>query len=189
MNKDLKVVLAVIAGAVTLCWGGSAVAYLIARQALGQTYATDPAQAAKIGHSIVDYTLPPGYLEQTAASSYGLKVVTIGPQHGSTHSMTLALMQVSAEWNALQDDEEAFDPLGENEQEWSMPIVSTQTITIKGQPVILTVREGSDSGGQRIRQASCTFPGRGNAMVVMAASGAGDAWDQAALDSFLASIK
>jgi hypothetical protein len=187
MNKDLKVVLAVIAGAATLCWGGSAVAYLIARQALGQAYATDPAQAAKIGHSIVDYTLPPGYLEQTAASSYGLKVVTIGPQHGLTNSMALALMQVSAEWNALQDDEEAFDPLGE--QEWSMPIVSTQTVTIKGQPVILTVREGSDSGGQRIRQASCTFPGRGNATVVMAASGTEDAWDQVALDRFLASIK
>lgn len=189
MNKELQVVLAVIVGATVLCWGGAAAAWLVARQAIGQPDVRDPAQAAKVGRSIVSYTLPPGYREESAADTLGFKMVNISPQSGSTGRMMFMLMQYSESsmaWEAAADLQTP-EPLEDGDGDTQ--IVSTQTVTIRGQPVTLTMYEGADPSGQAVRQAICTFPGERDTVVTIMVLGPKDAWDQAALDSFLASIK
>jgi hypothetical protein len=190
MNKQLKIALTVIAGVVALCGTSYVALYFIAKQTIGQMMPiTDPARASKIGHEIVNYTLPPGYCEQSASSALGYKVIIIGPQSGITNAMTIVLMEGPAGWNG--DEEEALQGTGlqENVDDLNMRIVSTQTVTIQGRPVTLATCESTESDKPVQRWVSGIFPGKGNTEVTISAASVKDAWDQAAWDSFLASIK
>jgi H+/gluconate symporter-like permease len=192
MNKQLKVALAVIVGAVVLCGTGYVAIYFIAKQAIGQMMMpiTDPALASKIGHEIVNYTLPPGYCEQSASSTLGYKVVIIGPQSGITNAMTIVLMEYPVGSNRSREEVlEETDLTQEDIDDRHMRIVSTQTVTIQGQPVTLITYESIESGSQAYHWVSGIFPGKGNTEVTISATSVKDAWDQAVLDSFLASIK
>ncbi len=191
MNKELKVALAVIVGAVVLCGTGYVAIYLIAKQTFSQMMPiTDPARASKIGHEIVNYTLPPGYREQSASSALGYKVVIIGPQSGITNAMTIVLMEYPVGSNASQEEVlRETDLPQEDVDDQYMRIVSTQTVTIQGQPVTLTTYESIESGSQAYHSVNGIFSRKGNMEVTISATSVKDAWDQAALDSFLASIK
>ena len=191
MNKQLKMALAVIAGVVVLCGTGYVAIYFIAKQAIGQMMPiTDPVRASKIGHEIVNYTLPPGYCEQSASSALGYKVVTIGPQSGITNAMTITLMEGPIGSNGSREEAlQETDLTQENIDDRYMRTVSTQTVTIQGRPVILATFESIESDSQVHRWVNGIFPGKGNTEVAILAASMKDAWDQAALDSFLASIK
>ena len=71
-------------------------------------------------------------------------------------------------------------------------VVGTQAATIKGQPVTLTVSEGEvtegSDAGTIFRQVMGVVPGKDGTAMLMA-MGKKDTWDQATLDSFLASIR
>ena len=191
MNKQLKIALAVIVGVVVLCGTSYVAIYFIAKQAIGQMMPiTDPARASKIGHEIVNYTLPPGYREQSASSALGYKVVIIGPQSGITNAMTIALMEGPIGSNGSREEAlQETDLTQENIDDRYMRTVSTQTVTIQGRPVILATYESIESDSQVHRWVNGIFPGKGNTEVAILAASMKDAWDQAALDSFLDSIK
>ena len=191
MNKQLKIALAVIAGVVVLCGTGYVAIYFIAKQAIGQMMPiTDPVRASKIGHEIVNYSLPPGYCEQSASSALGYKVVIIGPQSGITNAMTITLMEGPIGSNGSREEAlQETDLTQENIDDRYMRTVSTQTVTIQGRPVILATYESIESDSQVHRWVNGIFPGKGNTEVAILAASMKDAWDQAALDSFLASIK
>jgi len=190
MNKQLKIALTVIAGVVVICGTSYLALYFIAKQAIGQMAPiTDPVRASKIGHEIVNYTLPPGYCEQSASSALGYKVVVIGPQSGITNAMTIVLMEGPAGSNGDEEVASQGTDLQENIDDQYMRIVSTQTVTIQGRPVTLTTCESIESDNPVRRWASGIFPGKGNAEVAISAAGLMDTWDQAAWESFLASIK
>jgi hypothetical protein len=191
MNKQLKMALAVIVGATVLCGTSYVAIYFIAKQAVGQMMPiTDPARASKIGHEIVNYTLPPGYCEQSASSALGYKVVIIGPQSGITNAMTIVLMEYPVGSNrSWEEVSQETDLMQENIDDQYMRTVSTQTVTIQGQPVTLTTYESIGSNGPAYHWVSGIFPGRGNTEVTITATSVKDAWNQAVLDSFLASIR
>ena len=105
--------------------------------------------------------------------------------------MILALMQISAGSNLSQEEMErqvrqAMAQQGRR-SDVQVQVVCTQRVTIKGQPVTLTVSEGS-RGGADYRQATGVFPGKGGLAMLMA-MGAKDSWNEAILVQFLASIK
>ncbi len=191
MSKGVKIALVVIAAVLVLCCIGGLAVYFVTMRAVSQAFTEDPTQAAKIGHEIVDYTLPPGYRERAAMNAVVFKMVVIGPESQSTDSMILALMQISAGSNLSQEEMErqvrqAMAQQGQR-SDVQVQVVGTQRVTIKGQPVTLTVSEGSGDGGD-YRQVTGVFPGKGGLAMLMA-MGAKDSWNEATLAEFLASIK
>ena len=174
-----------------LCCIGGVVAFLVAKQAISQSLTIDPVQAAKIGHEIVDYTLPPGYREKSAMNTSSIKNVTIGPLSPSPDVMILVLAQFSPVPGLSQEEnEQRMRKLSAQSQRdnTSAQIVGTQQVTIRGQSVTLTVTEGKGIGGRTFRYVTGIFPGNGGT-VMLTATGDKDSWNQTILDNFLASIK
>ncbi len=203
MTKDLKIALAVIAVAALVCIPATIAMYtlggpLLSRlSALGTsiypgtfsqgTYTDDRAQAARIGHSIVDYELPAGYVEQGAVDAYGYRMVTIGPHEGRDRGMTIMLMQQPPTAGMGQDEMLAQD----DDPEMNMSIVGTRQVTLRGQAVTLTISESAkdESQGEALRQVTGTFRGKGSASVMLMAMGMANQWDDAVFDAFIASIR
>jgi hypothetical protein len=193
MSKGVKIALVVIGGVLVLCCIGGVIAFLIAGRAVGQAFTTDQTKAAQIGHEIADYTLPSGYQEQGGMNMAGIKMVVIAEPRTSQSGdrLALTLMQFPAGLNLSQEDMErqmsqTLAQQGQRSNE-PMQVVGTQKVTIKGQPVTLTLSEGNGSAGVH-RQATGVFPGKGGLAMLMAFGSKAD-WDQAAFDQFLASIK
>jgi len=196
MSRGVKITLVVVAVLLVLCCVGGAAAFWIGGRLIGQAaqqaFVEDPEQAAKIGHQIADYTLPPGYREVGAMNAILFKMVFIGPQSRSSDRMVFALMQYPIGSNVDQEEMQrqmrrAFEQQGQR-RNMQMQVVGTRQVTIKGQPVTLVISEGSSSEGQTMRQVWGMFPGKDGTAMLMA-MGDQDGWDQAALDKFLASIK
>ena len=192
MSRGVKITLVVVAIVLVLCCISGVSIYIIARQTANQAFTVDSAQAAKIGHEIVDYTLPPGYREEGAMNAFVFKMVMIGSSSYSTNAMMFMLMQYPFGSNVSQEEMER-----QMRQAWAqqsqrsyaqMKVVGTQKATIRGQAVTLIVSEGGVSDNQTMRQVMGFFSGKGGMAAVMA-TGLKETWDQAAMDSFLASMK
>ena len=188
MDKELKIALAVIAGALVVTLGVTAGAYLVGRQFIGPASTLDTAQASRIGHQIANYTLPPGYHERMASNSYGYKMVMIGAQSDITDAMTIMLLESPGSPNLGRPDLAGPEQQEQDVDSLNSGTVSTRTVMIKGRPVIFTTSDG-ESGDWAYRQMRGSWPGRGNSIVMMMVLGAKETWDQAALDSFWASIR
>ena len=190
MNKELRVALAIIAVALVICLGTSVGAFLVARQFVIPTSTTDPVQAAKLGHQIVDYTLPPGFREQQASNAFGYKMVMISAGKSITHAMMITLMEFPA-WQGMGREglPDQFGQMDEEDSELSLGTVTTQTVMIRGRRVTLKTSESTEQDELAYRQAWCSFSSKGGSTVMIMAGGTKDAWDQKALDAFLASIK
>ena len=188
MDKELKIALAVIAGALVITLGVTAGAYLVGRQFISPTSTSDPAQASRIGHQIANYTLPPGYHERMASNSYGYKMVMIGAQSDITDAMTIMLLESPGRLNLGQPDLAGSEQPEQDVDSLNSGTVSTLTVMIKGRPVIFTTSDG-ESDDWAYRQMRGAWPGRGNSIIMMMVLGAKETWDQAALDSFWASIR
>lgn len=190
MDKQLKVALGVIAGALVVCIGASVGVYLVGRRLVVPTSTTDPEQAARIGHQIVDYVLPPGYREMQASNAWGYKMVMISAGTNITYGMMITLVEFPT-WmgRGREGWPGQIETADEVEDDLDLGTVTTQTVTIRGRPVTFYVSEGAEPGDMDYRQAWCSFSGRGGSTVMVMVGGVKDAWDQPALDSFLASIR
>ncbi len=190
MDKQLQVALAVIAGALVACIGASVGVFLVGRQFVVPTSTTDPEQAARIGHQIVDYALPPGYREMQASNAWGYKMVMISAGKNVTYGMMITLVEFPT-WTGMGREgwPGQIETADEIEDDLDLGTVTTRTMTIRGRPVTFYVSESAGSGVPDYRQAWCSFPGRGGSTVMVMVGGTKDDWDQSALDHFLASIR
>jgi hypothetical protein len=190
MSRGWKITLIVSIVLVVLCSVACVSAYIIARYALPQTIASQPEQAAKIGHEIADYTLPPGYAEAFGFSMFGTKWVAINSE--AYGGLAIMLMQFPANSRLSQEEmqrsmEQSVQQQGQFQGN-DFKIVGTQEATIRGQPVTLTVSEGKSRYGTDMRQVVGVFQGKGGFVMLMV-MGDPETWDQDTLDSFLASIQ
>jgi hypothetical protein len=196
MSRGVKIALVVVVILLGLCCMGGAAFFLISQRVVSQAFTDDPAKAATLGHEIVDYSLPDGYRELGGMNALVFKMVFIGSTSKTSDSMFIVLMQIPA--GTTMDREEMQRQMTQAMQQqgrdrnFQAHVVDTQTVTIKGQPVTLTVSEGQvtegSDAGATFRQVIGVFPAKdGTAMLMV--MGNKDTWDQAALDSFLASIK
>jgi hypothetical protein len=69
-----------------------------------------------------------------------------------------------------------------------MTLVGEEQVVIKGEPVTLTVRESTAEDGEPMRQVTGLFQGKGGPAMLLV-MGQANAWDQAVLDQFIASIR
>ena len=68
-----------------------------------------------------------------------------------------------------------------------MTVIENRPVTLRGQEVTLIVSEGVNSENVSYRQISVAFEGKGGPALLLFSESV-EAWDQAAVDEFLASI-
>ncbi len=192
MSREVKIVLGLGVAVVLLCGIACVSMYLIGMYTLPKVITSDQEQAAKIGHEIADYTLPPGYYELVAMNVLGAKWVVIGQDNSD--ALVIMLMQFPAGSNMSQEEmeQQMTRSLAQQNQGTAadFEIVGTEKVTIRGQQVTLTTREGQSSSDPDInlRQVVGVLPGPDNIVMLMA-MGMVKEWDETAFDSFLASIR
>jgi hypothetical protein len=113
----------------------------------------DPVQAAELAHSLVDYTLPAGYRENSFFQILEASNVLISPADGSA-AMTILLGQ---EEISMRDQEFviAMEPAWAREvgrQTYTTERVRAEPAVLLGQPTTLSYREGTDAAGAPVRQ-------------------------------------
>ncbi len=177
-----------------ICAVGVAV-FLFARvgQQIEKGMKTDPASAAKAGHAIADYTLPPGYQEQMAMDLFIYNMVFIAPSStGSTYSsgkpiIMLAQFKAGADQQQMQQQIQQSFEQQSGQRGYSMKVVETKKMTIRGQEVTVITYEGTGENGAVLRQLITSFPGKGGTAMLMI-MGEPQQWNKEEIDAFLASI-
>jgi hypothetical protein len=69
-----------------------------------------------------------------------------------------------------------------------MTVIGKDQVVIRGEPVSLTVREGTTSDGMSLRQVSGLFEGK-NGPTMLMITGEVSTWNQVMVDDFIASIR
>ena len=119
---------------------------------VSQAVIDDPAKATSLGHEIVDYNLPDGYRELGGMNALVFKMVFIGPESRTSDFMFIMLMQIPAGTNMDQEEmqRQMTQPCSSRAKAatFRAHVVGTQTATIKGQPVTLTISEGEVTEGE-----------------------------------------
>lgn len=191
----MKIVLAVVGG--MLLVGCLA---MVALGALGARFfrqAADPTQARSVAHEITEYELPAGYRELMGFNMMGAKMVMISSGDlaastggGMPDSLLIMLMQApGAADEAVTMREQMLARMGGQYGMGGSKLqpVGTLDSVIRGQDVVLDVSEGVSGDGTEIRMLSGVFEGKGGqALLAVVAPVA--AWDEAALNAFLASM-
>lgn len=192
MSRGLKIALVVTAAALFLCCVAGLGVALLGTRLIGRALITDPERVQTVGREIADYDVPPGYEEMFAMNVMGMRVVAIGPSGAASEFMMFMLMQfpggmqLSREEMERQLQQALARQVGMGRAD--MQVVGQEETVIKGEPVTLTVREGSAESGERLRQVTGLFSGKaGPAMLMIMGDVSG--WDQAMVDDFVASIR
>ncbi len=192
MNRATMIFLGLIAALLSLCLcaaGGGYVLVSAGERALAGAIRTDPAEVARISAAIAAYTLPDGFGNPFAYQGAGFSLVGYTGGDGHSH---IYLCKVPRYAHLLEGEikrqirELAPDPLPSHPAE--MALVDRRTATIRGQEVLLLVSEGINSDGELFRQVSGVFQGK-NGFTLLAFERPASRWDQAEVDSFLASIQ
>lgn len=151
---------------------------------------TEREKVQEMANTFVTYELPAGYSEQTGIDLMIYRMVVIGPEGAVGSKPVIVLVQFEAQ--GMSVDEMAEQVREAFEQQvgsagTDLEVVESRAITIDGTETTLTVSEGTDPGGDTIRQWLTAFPGKVGYVLVMV-QGEVDGWDDAALDAFLASL-
>lgn len=192
MSRGLKIALVVTAIALFLCCVAGLGVTLLGTRLVGRALITNPDRVAAVGQDIASYDVPAGYEEMFATNLAGIKMVAIGPTDPGADNMVIMLMQFSTGMEISQEEMERqmqqtlARQIGLGGAD--MKVVGQEEATIKGESVALTVREGAAKGGERLRQVTGLFQGKGGVAMLMA-MGEVAAWDQLMLDQFIDSIQ
>lgn len=191
-NKKLWIAFGVVI-ALCLCLG--IVGFFLVRE-MGNRFTdsvkTDPLVVEQTGAGIADYTLPEGYTHQMAMSILGYDFVVIMPEDVND-GMIIMLAQFSQAYMQNSNPQSFQEQMQRSFEQQSgrrglnMEVVEVKTMTIRGEEVEVTILEGSDESGIRIRQLLTSFTSKGGMGMIMI-QGDTDSWDQDAVDAFLESI-
>ncbi len=197
MNNTAKIVLAIIVGILGLCLCSSGLVFLLLfplTQLIQQTSVNIPGAVQIIGVETVDptnrvqYQLPPGYHEQYSVTIGGLAIN--GAVGGDPHAH-ITFMHIPARIiiNRDQLEQQARDEAqNRNVSRYNrMQVVGQSNVVIRGREVVMTIREGTNSDGERYREMSGLFDGRSGSVLLVIA-GPTDTWNQPQLDTFISSI-
>ena len=192
MSRGARAALILTAILLFLCCVGGLGLTLLGTRLIGRVFITNPDRVRAVGQQIADYDVPADYEEMLAMNVMGIKMVAIGSTTPSPSFMMIVLMQFPRGLGVTQEEMERQIEQAMARQgglgDADMTIVWQEETTIKGEPVTLTVREGTTGGGEHLRQMSGLFPGKGGPAMVMVI-GETAVWDQPAVDLFIASIR
>ncbi|GJM42498.1 MAG: hypothetical protein DHS20C20_27800 [Ardenticatenaceae bacterium] len=192
MSRNTKIVVGIIAGILGVCCIIAIVAVLVLPRMASRFFesADDPAAAAEVASSIVDYDLPSGYEEQGAMNFLGFRMAFIS---GQDDQAVIMLAEFPA---ALAGDEEqmqqqmrdAFANQG-GSQNVSLEFVSSETVTINGADAALGTYEGTDDQGNSMRQILGVFETKSGSPGMLMIIGNQNNWDEGGISRFLDSLR
>ena len=148
---------------------------------------TDPDRIVnKMAVLIADFTLPDQYEPEFGLHALGYTAVAFSYE---AHNGHLYLVQSENEADGPELESVLADMVpGYHDAENDLTVMDQQPVTIRGQEVTLVLSEGTDEDNQAMRQATAVFQGKeGPALLVFSESA--NAWNQAAVDAFLASMQ
>ena len=192
MNIMAKIIAGFIAGSIILCLLIGSAGMILMRsmsvRAVGQSLPLEPERVSGISATIAEYELPADFGEAYASQIAGFDLVIYNGRDGHSHVYFFQLppgMQVNLDEIERQFDQVSGEPKIADRQ---TKIVDQIPVTIRGQQTTLIVSEGINSQGQAFRQVSAVFQGNGGQALVVFERPATN-WDQAEIDTFLASIR
>jgi hypothetical protein len=192
MSQGTKIVLAVVVAGLFCCCVAGLGGALLGTRLITQAIITDPARVAEVGGQIANYQVPAGYQQAFALDILGVKMIAMTSGTDRTAFTVLALMQfpAPAAVSRAEIERQMQQALAQQTGMGSpdLHVTGQQQVTIKGEPVTLTVREGTGSDGVAVRQVTGLFQGKGGPCLLMV-MGEGNEWDQPAVDQFIASIR
>ncbi len=192
MSRGLKIALVILAIILFCCCVAGLGTTLLGARIFGRAIITDPDRAKAIGGEIAGYDLPPGYEEMFAMNVVGIKMVAIGPAAPTSNAMMIMLMQFPAGVEVSREEVERQMEQALAQQTGlgsaNLQVIGQEQVTIKGEPVTLTIREGTAEDGVRLRQVTGIFQGKGGPTMLMV-MGEAATWNQPMLDRFIASIR
>ena len=138
------------------------------------------------GAAIADFDLPAGYTTDFSSSMLGYTVAVYKGPNDPSH---LYLIQSEKE----SDGDELAKMLaqlapGSSDPNTRMTVIEKRPVALRGQDATLIISEGVNSEDVPYRQITAAFKGKGGPALLMFSETV-DAWDQAAVDEFLSSIR
>jgi hypothetical protein len=192
MSRSTRIILAVMAIALFLCCVAGLGVALLGTRLVGRAVITDPDRVATVSSQIADFQIPPGYEQMFASNVAGVKMVALSPADPQAGFMVIMLLQLPAPTGSNQKEMERQMARALAQQTGvgsaDLEVTGQEQVTIKGETVALTVRDGTTQDGQTLHQVSGLFPGQGGPTLLVI-TGLTEDWDQSAVDRFIASIR
>jgi hypothetical protein len=192
MNNTLKVVLGFLAGAVLSCVAIAVLGFVffgaVTRSVLRNVQAS-PGEAEQVAQEIADFTIPDGYAPVVASRFAHFELVGYNGPDGRSHIYLFQLppaIHVDQAELERQFQNSAGNPGQANGRE--MKVIEEQAVTIRGEATTLVISEGTNGSGQLYRSANAVFTGK-DGQALLSFSGLTTTWDQATIDSFIASMR
>jgi len=187
MSQNKKIVLFIVMPVIAICCLACIVIAVLIPRIMSNAVASDPAKSKEISGKIADYTLPRGYQEQMGVDFFTVQTVALG--RADERGVGIMLMQFQSTGTSRDQMEKQMQQAFQNQYQGNnapLTYVGERTVTIKGQPTILTISESAEDATP-LRQATGVFSGKGGIAMVMV-TGAISEWDWNMLDSFFQSI-
>jgi hypothetical protein len=192
MSRNTKIVVGIIAGILGIC----CLIAIVAAVVLPRMFANfaegvdDPAAAAEVAESIVDYDLPSGYEEQGAMNLFGFRMAFISAQDENSMIMLAEFPAALAgeEEQMQQQMQDAFANQS-GSQNVSLEFVGSEDVTINGADATLATYEGTDDQGNRLRQIIGVFQTKNGNPGMLMIFGIRTNWDEGGISRFLNSLE
>ncbi len=192
MSRNTKIVLGIIGGIVGVCCLiGIVVALVLPRMFEGMAEGfDDPAAAAEVANSIVDYELPAGYQVEGSMNLLVMEMALIVSQDEETVIMLAEFSDffTGNEQEMQRQMQEAFASQT-GSQNADLQFVSSEETTINDAAATLNTYEGTDGNGNAVRQIIGVFESNNGSPAMLMIFGYMDNWDNSSIDSFLESLE
>ena len=192
MSRNTKIVIGIIGGILGVCCLIAIVAALVLPR-MFQNFAAgidDPAEAAEVAASIVDYELPSGFEEQGAMNFLGFRMAFISGRDEESMIM-LAEFPASLAGDEAQMQQQMRDAFANQtgRQNVSLEYVGSEDVTINGSETTLGTYEGTDGQGNNVRQVIGVFETKSGSPGMLMIFGNQDNWDEGGISRFLDSLE
>lgn len=192
MDKNTKIALG-LGAAILFCLCSVGVAFLAFRTVFEKAkdaIITEPGQISSVADKIATYEIPQGYSEQMAMDFGIYRIVMIAPADTTDKPMIMLMSYNSTGVSPEQMQQEMQRSL---EQQSGQPgvtwtTVDERTMSIRGQEVLVTEREGRSNNGFALRQMVTAFEGESGTVLIMIQGNAAS-WDEKLVNEFLTSIQ
>jgi hypothetical protein len=206
VSRSAKIIIVILIALLGLCicacLGGSMVSTLATGSLVQQLVSSSvgdmetepstthsPEEAGQIARSMVDFTLPPGYQPQSALTFWGVDIVAFDNRESTDPLIFMAEVPPLGGMSRLVLDQfQQANQYTINNEQVSVRTVGETQATIRDQNVTFIIREGVTSDGTVFRQISGAFDGQ-NGLVFLFIVGTQQSWNEAAIDSFIKSLR
>jgi hypothetical protein len=191
MSTTLKILIAIVAGTLLICLAAGLIGIFLFRSTglvIANQVQAQPEKAVRVGSEIAEYDVPEGFPDVFSAQLAGYKMVGYTGSDSHSHIYFFQLpADVTVDLSDMEKELKQTFPSSTDSYR-DIRVVDTQPGRIAGQDVTLVISEGINHEGETFREVSAAFQGNGGqAMVVFSRPIA--SWNQAEVDTFLASIR